>query len=100
MKSAWMYVENSILLILFNTKIVIININPMSKAPKSEELTPSGYYHTLEHALKILFKKEAMWRLGWSSMTFHRRMKEEDYKPGELLILEEVITDKTYMQHV
>lgn len=60
---------------------------------------PAKYYKLLDYALKILFKREVLMQLTWSPETFHLRMRTGKFHPSELMMLEKIIKDETYMKY-
>jgi hypothetical protein len=69
----------------------------MNEIKTKEKLNPSDYYQELDYASKMLFKREVLKRLEWSPKTFHRRMTEGEYRPGEKLIIHEIIITKSFL---
>ena len=60
---------------------------------------PAKYYKLLDYAFKILFKREVLMQMTWSAETFHLRMKSGKFHPSELMMLEKIITDETYLNY-
>lgn len=58
----------------------------------------TDYYNNLSHAEKILFKKACIKENEWSHDTFHRRFKLGKFNPGEVLIIENIISTKSYLK--
>jgi len=69
----------------------------MNEDSTQEKISPAVYYKGLDHAVKMLFKREAIKRLEWSDRTFALRMKTEEFRPAELMMLESIITNKTFL---
>jgi hypothetical protein len=61
------------------------------------KMNPADYYKSLDYPSRILFKRELMKRLDWSPKTFHVRMSQGEYRPGELLIIEDIINTKSFL---
>ena len=59
-------------------------------------LNPLSYYHLLDYPSKIMFKREVLTQLEWCARTFHTRMITGEFRPGELLILSQIISKKTF----
>jgi hypothetical protein len=73
-------------------------VKPIDKNKTVRNMNASDYYRGLDYALKMLFKSEVLKRLKWSPKTFHRRMKEGGFRPGELLIINDIIIHKSFLK--
>lgn len=63
-----------------------------------DRISPMAYYQTLDYASKILFKQDVIEQLQFSSKTFHRRMADGRFRPGELMIIEIIIANSTFLR--
>jgi len=72
-----------------------IAIDLLQKAGKTN---PAIYYQELDYASKILFKREVLKQLKLSPKTFHRRMTEGCFRPGELIIIDIIILNCPYLK--
>lgn len=80
----------------------------VKKTPSSEEeiekhsfedkISPFAYYQRLDYASKILFKQDVIEQLQISSKTFHRRMADGRFHPGELMIVDIIITNSPFLR--
>lgn len=64
---------------------------------KDETLVVINYYENLSYVDRIKFKSKVIETLKVSAATFHRRILANDLKPGELLLLEELMENKSYL---
>lgn len=62
-----------------------------------EKMNPAVYYQGLDHAVKMLFKREVIKRMEWSDRTFALRMKTCGFKPAERMMIESIITNKSFL---
>ena len=69
----------------------------MKENNSEENLNPADYYQSLDYTVKMLFKREVIKRLEWSDRTFSLRMKKENFRPGEMIMIENIITNKSFL---
>lgn len=69
----------------------------MNEINTEEKLNPADYYRGLDHPVKMLFKREIIKQLEWSPRTFALRMQTEDFKPAERMMIESIITTKSFL---
>lgn len=69
----------------------------MNEINTEEKLNPADYYKGLDHPVKMLFKREMIKNLEWSDRTFALRMKKGDFRPAERMMIESIITNKTFL---
>lgn len=62
-----------------------------------ENLNPADYYKKLDRPVKMLFKREVIRRLEWSERTFCLRMKRNDLRPAETMMIESIINKRSYL---
>lgn len=61
------------------------------------KMNPADYYKGLDTPVKMLFKKELIRRLEWSHRTFALRMKLKNFRPAEHMMIESIITNKSFL---
>jgi hypothetical protein len=79
-------------------KKTLSNEEECEKLLLNDKVSPMVYYQTLDYASKILFKQYVIEQLQFSSKTFHRRMADGRFRPGELMIIEIIIANSTFLR--
>jgi len=69
----------------------------MNEINTEEKLNPADYYNSLDHAVKMLFKREVVKQLECSERTFALRMKKGDFRPAEIMMIQSIISNKTFL---
>lgn len=69
----------------------------MQEREEIEKMNPADYYNALDTPVKMLFKRELIRQLEWSHRTFALRMKLKNFRPAEHLMIERIITTKSYL---
>lgn len=69
----------------------------MKEQKTDEKMNPGDYYKSLDYPNRILFKREAKKHLRWSAKTFDNRMSKGGFRPGELVILGQIIETKSFL---
>jgi len=83
---------------LSNVKKTSSKVAPDELLQNSKNSQPAIYYQKLDYASKILFKREVLQQLKLSPKTFHRRMSEGSFRPGELVVIDIIILHSPFLK--
>ena len=63
-----------------------------------EKISLGDYYkQKLDYPNRILFKREVIKQTGWSDKTFALRVKNDDCRPAETMMIDKIIETKSYL---
>jgi len=92
------YNLNNVIMTLSNVKKTSSKVAPDELLQNSKNSQPAIYYQKLDYASKILFKREVLQQLKLSPKTFHRRMSEGSFRPGELVVIDIIILHSPFLK--